>query len=118
MFVNCFHNIKNPALKYVIEKYISKTPFLSTIQKITDETIAEIDLVILEADFLSEEKIKDYISQLNGKYLIILSDYKIEQKIWQNKDIIILPKNISHQEFIDGLSLLIDNKLSLKTNLN
>lgn len=123
--INCLCIFQDKVLAYIIKKYISKTPFLTYNERISMsiETYLDksrIDLVIAELNKDTEKDIDKLRATLSEGYFILFNydnNFKNFEKYQQSH---FLDKNFTYADFIDTLSLVIDNKtlieLSTKTN--
>lgn len=111
--INCLCILQDKVLAYIIRKYISKTPFL--IQSDWDSQIIEsdysskIDLVIAELTRETEKDIDNLRTNLSERYFIFFNNSNFEnfEKFQESH---FLAKNLTYSDFIEALSLVIDNK--------
>ena len=113
--INCLCIIQDKVLAYIIKKYISKTPFLTynegismTIETYLDKS--RTDLVIAELNKDTEKDIDKLRSTLSEGYFILFNydnNFKNFEKYQQSH---FLDKNFTYADFIETLSLVIDNK--------
>lgn len=116
MFVRCFTIIKDPILNHKINHFINQTPFLTS-HSIDDKTInivgeisPETDLIILEATTLSLENLRNLQLRFRDKFFIILSDLMAHFNLQETKKTIILSKDVTYKDFVEGLSSIAENK--------
>lgn len=117
MFVRCLTIIQDPILDFKIGKYINRTPFL-TINNVDDKTLnivgqnsSETDLIVVEATVLSLEGLRNLQLRYKDKFFIILTDLLANNNLQKGEQTIVLSKNVTYNDFIEGLSSLADNKI-------
>jgi len=99
-------------LNYILKKYITNTPFLSFMEgdifnNFSINEIDDLDLIIAEINLETKEKINILLSQFENKYFIILTDFEQFLSPITNNKAVILKKDISYSDFINGLNTLV-----------
>lgn len=114
MHVLCLFIIQDIILDHVVSNYIADTPFLKIKKiKIEDlecsEMISFCDIVIIEPNFAEHEFFYPLKKIISTKPTLFISDNKNLIKIYGHENAVYLKKTVCYNEFIDGISLLIDN---------
>lgn len=115
MLIHCVYSIRDFVLECILIKYISRTPFLVTGKNISYSSFSidaipyNADLIVIEADLFLYETIKQIQSKLTNKHFLIFTNIKQLLELPETSGMVILPKNISYFDFIEGLNLLTDN---------
>lgn len=113
MNINCFCLVQDMVLNYVVKKYISNTPFLSFTEgdisnsNFSINEIEDLDLIIAEINLETKDKLNTIFSQFENKYFLILTDFEQFLNPITNNKAIILKKDITYSDFINGLSVLV-----------
>lgn len=116
MYIECHLDVDSLVLKTVLSTYIFKTPFLRIARKPLNgagdiEGFREADLIIIEPIDTRQEDLYDLIATFKEKLFMILIDYKRpDLKDFSFENVILLPKSLTHKEFLEALSELIDRK--------
>lgn len=114
MYVNCCCKIRDKALEHILKNYIFRTPFLRVWEKDHKEResienfFIEVDLIFTEMVYVSKERLQTLEPTLKTKPLLVLTDHTDIKDKDLPRNIIILHKALSHKEFVEGVSTLIE----------
>lgn len=115
MLIRCAYSIPDFILASLIMKYVSRTPFLVPGKNISNSALSidaipcDADLIIIEADLLRHEMTKQIQSKLRDKPFLILTETPELLALPGVRNMVVLPKNISYSDFVEGLNFLADN---------
>jgi len=115
MTVLCLFIIQDIILDHILRKYISATPFLKLkkikVQELLSHRIISVcDIIIIEPDFLENDSFYLIKQNISKKPTIFISDNNNLSEIYGHKNAVYLKKTFSYLDFINGMSLLIDNQ--------
>lgn len=109
--INCLCIFNDTILEYIIKNYISRTPFLQyhNWKDYKHQADLGIDLIIAELNGDTEKDIDRLRTSLSKGYFIFFYDNNNFNNYEKYPQSYFLSKNLTYADFIETLSLVVDN---------